>query len=65
MACPHIQNCSLYSQFKVNSLLTIWKAAYCEGKFQDCVRFQKSCSGDQVPSNLLPNGRMLGDAPAR
>lgn len=59
MACPHVESCALYPHFKLQSLLQVWKINYCEGDFSRCERFKLSCSGDKVPLNLLPNGKLL------
>lgn len=52
--------CPLYPQFKVQSLLNIWKISYCEGTFERCERFKLSSTGAKVPITLLPNGKSLG-----
>lgn len=59
MECPHKNDCPLYGHFGSQSLLAIWKATYCDGKFEQCERFKLSRSGAPVPLNLLPNGKLL------
>jgi hypothetical protein len=59
MACSHIKNCELFVQFALNPALDIWKEHYCEGDFKNCVRFQQSKSGRQIPLTLLPNGNII------
>lgn len=55
--------CPLYPQFKVQSLLNVWKITYCEGEFEKCERFKLSSCGEKVPATLLPNGKHLGTRP--
>ena len=57
MACSHVTNCELFVQFALNPALDLWKAHYCEGDFSQCVRYQRSNSGQSVPLTLLPNGK--------
>ncbi|MFZ5472078.1 MAG: hypothetical protein ACOZIN_21825 [Myxococcota bacterium] len=59
MNCPHIPSCELYAQFRLESLLKVWKVNYCEGQFHNCARYTLGCSGEKVPKNLLPNGKLL------
>lgn len=49
----------MYSLFRVQSLLNVWKVQYCEADYATCARFAKSCSGESVAPNLLPNGKEL------
>ncbi len=65
LACPHSSTCALYTMFTRQTLLQIWKTAFCEGDFATCARYQRSACGSAVPINLLPNGKSLeipGDA---
>jgi hypothetical protein len=55
-----MSSCPLYPQFKVQSLLNIWKISYCEGDYEKCERFKLSACGSSVPITLLPNGKSLG-----
>ena len=57
--CPHMIGCALYPVFKLKAALKVWQTNYCEADFTSCARFQKSCCGDQIPNNLLPNGKLL------
>jgi len=59
MACSHTSTCPLFPLISVNSALKVWKTFYCEGKYQNCARYNLSKSGQTVPVNLLPNGKSL------
>ncbi len=57
--CKHALDCSMYSQFGRSGLLDIWKQKYCNGKYEDCVRYQLTLIGEPVSPAMLPNGKML------
>lgn len=57
--CPHMENCSNYPLFNLESSLRIWQTMYCRGKFTKCARFQRSSDGHAVPPHLLPDGTSL------
>jgi hypothetical protein len=59
MACSHTATCPLFPLISVNSALKVWKTFYCEGKYDNCARYNLSKSGQSVPVNLLPNGKSL------
>ena len=59
MACSHTTTCPLFPLISVNSALKVWKTFYCEGKYNNCARYNLSKSGQSVPVNLLPNGKSL------
>jgi hypothetical protein len=59
MACPHAENCALYPQFALDSLLKYWKTSYCTAEHTRCARYQLSKEGKPVPALLLPSGRMM------
>jgi hypothetical protein len=58
-ACSHTGNCALFPMISVNSALKVWRTFYCEGKWHECARYRLSLEGKPVPSNLLPNGKLL------
>ena len=49
----------MFELFRLKSALKVWQIHYCEGTFDKCVRFQRSCAAETVPPNLLPNGDTL------
>ncbi len=59
MACSHIKSCELFVQFALNPALEIWKQHYCNGDYEECVRFKLSKMGQPVPLTLLPNGKNI------
>ncbi len=59
MACPHAENCALYSQFSMDALLNYWKSSYCHAEYERCARFKLSSKGEKVPPTLLPSGKMM------
>jgi hypothetical protein len=42
----------------------VWQSFYCESGYERCERFKLAHSGLDVPSRLLPNGRLLEGADA-
>ena len=62
MACSHTSTCPLFPLISVNSALKVWKTFYCEGKYNNCARYNLSKTGQSVPVNLLPNGKSLNMA---
>jgi len=59
MSCSHKDSCGLFPIITLSSALKIWQTFYCDGKYETCLRFQRSNKGERVPSNLLPNGKVL------
>ena len=58
-ACDRVVTCPLFARFSVGAALGVWKTYYCEGEFTRCERWKMAQAGREVPTNLLPNGRML------
>lgn len=58
-SCDRMEKCSLFQHFALKSSLTVWTSSYCKGDFSRCERFKLATAGQQIPSNLLPNGKML------
>ncbi len=58
--CPHLTQCPMFAQFDSQASGRIFRLFYCEGKYRDCLRFQKSERGESVSDNLLPNGKVIG-----
>ena len=61
--CPHLDGCSLYPLFNLETSLRVWQTFYCLGKFTKCARYQQSLEGRTVPPHLLPDGTLLEVAP--
>lgn len=59
MPCTHKDNCALFPVISLSSALKIWQTFYCDGKFETCLRYQRSLKGEKVAPNLLPNGKEL------
>lgn len=59
MPCTHKDSCALFPVISLSSALKIWQTFYCDGKFETCLRYQRSLKGEKVPPNLLPNGKEL------
>lgn len=38
--------------------LRVWQSFYCEGMYVRCERFKLAEAGSDVPTRLLPNGRL-------
>jgi len=64
MPCPHAENCPLYPQFALDSLLRYWRTSYCEADHTRCARFALSKEGKPVPLRLLPSGRLMNERSA-
>ncbi len=62
MSCSHIEGCELFVQFALNPALDIWKEKYCNGVFNNCVRYKMSGAHQPVPVTLLPNGKIISSA---
>ncbi|HUL58125.1 MAG TPA: hypothetical protein VLU43_02555 [Anaeromyxobacteraceae bacterium] len=57
--CVRVSTCPLFQAFAMRSSLNVWRTSYCEGDFARCERLKLADSGQPVPPNLLPNGRLL------
>jgi hypothetical protein len=59
--CPHIEGCSLYPLFNLETSLKVWQTIYCKGKYTKCARYryQISSEGRTVSPELLPDGTSL------
>lgn len=58
-SCPRVSTCPLFKQFSVKSSLKVWQGYYCEGDFGTCERWKLASRNQQVPLDLLPNGKRL------
>jgi hypothetical protein len=62
MSCPRMVGCPMFPVFTLKSSLRVWQTRYCEGAFDDCMRFRLHSAGTCAPPNLLPNGKQLQTA---
>jgi hypothetical protein len=62
-SCPHVPTCRLFPIFTLRTALRVWQMSYCERSFDQCARYQKACTGEGVPDNLLPSGDLLDLGP--
>jgi hypothetical protein len=57
--CTLVERCSLRQAVGMKAALDVWKSFYCDGAFERCERHKLATSGQEVPTRLLPNGRLL------
>ena len=43
--------------------LAVWKDNYCRGSYERCQRYKRLQRGEQVPRNLMPNGKIISTLP--
>jgi hypothetical protein len=65
MSCPHIATCQLANGISMREALGVWQSFYCDGMYARCERFKLAEAGLEVPTGLLPNGRLQGEAAAQ
>jgi hypothetical protein len=63
MPCPRYQSCQLANGITMREALRVWQSFYCDGMYGRCERYKLFEAGRDVPSRLLPNGR-LQDEPS-
>jgi len=49
----------MYELFQLKGALRVWQINYCEGDYHRCARYQRAACGQAMPTNLLPNGKLL------
>jgi hypothetical protein len=49
----------MFPLFKMAGALQVWKINYCTSNYGSCARFQMTCGAEQVPDELLPNGKLI------
>lgn len=59
--CPYAALCGLDRSIAMEAALRVWESFYCDGAFRRCERFLLRQTGREVPSRLLPNGRLVED----
>jgi hypothetical protein len=65
MSCAHATTCPLYALFAAQEPLRVWQIHFCDGRFEECARLKRARAGQDVPRNLLPNGKLLESGPSR
>ena len=60
ISCPRSTVCSLESTLSMVAALRIWQSLYCDADWERCERRKCLEAGTAPPSNLLPDGRVLG-----
>lgn len=60
-SCKFRDRCPMFPVFNSKQVLAVYKALYCNGRFERCQRFQSAAQGLMPPADLLPDGdRMPG-----
>ena len=59
MPCPHVNSCPMFALFTVKDSLRVWQIHYCNGRYEECARLKLARAGENVPRDLLPNGKRL------
>lgn len=65
LQCPQATSCPLYSMFRDESALGIWKVMYCRKGFEKCERYRATQAGQVPPDDMLPNGKRLDTGPPK
>jgi hypothetical protein len=60
ISCPNSTTCSLQDTLSMVAALRIWQSLYCDADWQRCERRRCMEAGAPIPTNLLPDGRVLG-----
>ncbi|MFH1812303.1 MAG: hypothetical protein ABIJ09_26435 [Pseudomonadota bacterium] len=58
-SCPYLEDCPMYSQFKHQGTLTVFRINYCDGTFACCERYRCRQRGETPRRELMPNGAVL------
>jgi hypothetical protein len=59
VTCTHKDSCALYKHLSTDFSLKVWQKFFCDGKYEQCARFQLALEGKAIPLTLLPNGKQL------
>jgi hypothetical protein len=54
-----METCEMFPLFGLRNALRVWQDNYCEGEYVTCARYKAANNCEEVPANLLPNGKML------
>ena len=57
--CPFMEDCVIFEHFYSDNIRDVFVAAYCEGRYEGCVRKKMRDRGEKVPEMLLPTGKLL------
>lgn len=57
--CRFVSRCPMFPVFTNSSVLRIYQIRYCEGRFNECKRFESASQGVMPPPTLLPDGDLL------
>lgn len=52
----------MFPVFTSSAVLRIYQIRYCEGRFNECKRFESASQGVMPPPTLLPDGDLLEPA---
>jgi hypothetical protein len=59
MACPYLETCSMFCTIMADEETEYLAWAFCRTIYQDCGRYKKAISGQEVPEGLLPTGDII------
>ena len=59
MACPFLETCSMFRTIMADDETEYLAWAFCRTLYQDCGRYKKAVSGQDVPEGLLPTGDLV------
>ena len=59
MACPFLETCSMFCTIMADDETEYLAWAFCRTVYQDCGRYKKAISGQEVPEGLLPTGDLV------
>jgi len=63
LPCPRYSTCQFANVVSMREALRVWQSFYCDGMYRRCERFKLAEAGSDVPSRLLPNGRLQEEQP--
>jgi hypothetical protein len=53
----------MFDVFTLSGTLAVWQDNYCRGEYTRCARYVRFGRGEDVPRNLMPNGRVIASLP--
>ena len=54
-----MKRCPMFPIFTSQSVLKVYQALYCQGRYHGCKRYELASSGTMPPPELLPDGSKL------